>query len=211
MVRPSNTSQRHPPLSTRLTSWLWWPRPALALALASPLVACGASSAAVTPPAGSPDEVVDAAEPPPVEPGRYHLSMSARCDAREETATGTLLLEPISAAADAADGPGEGSLLWGQTNLDFGELARCLGQPATTSGEPIHPSVLVEVLRWDGARHHQVLLVSTESPRPDGSAGVGVALWVERVEGRRIAGVWSRWELMERGEGRWRAERMPGP
>jgi hypothetical protein len=64
--------------------------------------------------------------------------------------------------------------------------------------------VLVEVLRWDGGPHHQVLLVSTDAK--DDRAGVGVAMWVEQVARAHISGVWSRWELMEQSEGRWEAE-----
>jgi hypothetical protein len=135
--------------------------------------------------------------------------MSATCDDEEKTATGRLTLERIAgvdaASDDAAPGlPAEGALLWGQTNLDFGQLAGCLSHREATSGEPIHPSVLVEVLRWDGGRQHQVLLVSTDA-KNDG-AGVGVAMWVEQVDRGHISGVWSRWELIEQGEGRWEAE-----
>jgi len=187
-------------------------RAALALAMSSLLAACGAGAGEAAPAASA--SSFDAAEPPPpVQAGQYRLRMSATCDSREKTATGVLMLQPMSGMDDAT-GPrsaGEAALLWGQTNLDFGELASCLGQPATTSGEPIHPSVLVEVLRWDGERHHQVLLVSTEPPeRAGASAGVGVAMWVERVDRGHIAGVWSRWELIGRGEGRWEAELMSG-
>lgn len=147
----------------------------------------------------------------PVAPGEYQLEMSATCRARELTATGTLRLAPISASDEAAPGADAG-LLWGQMDLDFTPFARCLGESAAAPGDPIHPGVLVEVLRWDGVRHHQVLLVSTDAARPDGShAGGGVAMWVERVDPSQIAGIWSRWELMGRGEGRWHAERLPRP
>jgi len=189
-------------------------RSALALATSSLLAACGAGSerAALAP--SSADDTLETGErQPPVQAGLYRLSMSAHCDAAEKTATGVLTLQPMSGTDDDAEpaAASEATLLWGQTNLDFGELAACLGQSVTTSGEPIHPSVLVEVLRWDGERHHQVLLVSTEpSTRSGSSAGVGVAMWVERVNQGHIAGVWSRWELMGRGEGRWEAELMPG-
>ena len=146
----------------------------------------------------------------PVAPGEYRLEMSATCQARELTATGTLTLSPISATDDGASGAGDGGLLWGQMDLEFAPFASCLGRSSAAPGDPIHPGVLVEVLRWDGVRHHQVLLVSTDSARPGGThAGGGVAMWVERVDAGQIAGVWSRWELMGRGEGRWHAERLP--
>lgn len=186
---------------------------ALALATSSLLAACGAGSERAPATTSADVELESGEPPPPVEAGQYRLSMSAHCDETEKTATGVLTLQPMSGTVDEAD-PAEASeaaLLWGQTNLDFAELASCLGQSVVTSGEPIHPSVLVEVLRWDGERHHQVLLVSTEpSARSSASAGVGVAMWVERVDRGHIAGVWSRWQLMGRGEGRWEAERMPG-
>ena len=125
----------------------------------------------------------------PVSPGEYELEMSATCRARELTATGTLRLAPISASDEAAPGADAG-LLWGQMDLDFAPFARCLGQSSAAPGDPIHPGVLVEVLRWDGVRHHQVLLVSTDAARPDGShAGGGVAMWVERVDASHIAGI----------------------
>jgi hypothetical protein len=183
------------------------------LATSSLLAACGASGerAALAP--SSADDAFETGEPqPPVQPGLYRLSMSAHCDSAEKTASGVLTLQPMSGADDDVEpaAASEATLLWGQTNLDFGELAACLGASAATSSEPIHPSVLVEVLRWDGERHHQVLLVSTEpSARSGSSAGVGVAMWVERVDHGHIAGVWSRWELMGRGEGRWEADLMP--
>lgn len=147
----------------------------------------------------------------PVAPGEYQLEMSASCRARELIATGRLRLEPI-AASDAAAPESDAGLLWGQMDLDFTPFARCLGESAAAPGDPIHPGVLVEVLRWDGVRHHQVLLVSTDAARSDGSrAGGGVAMWVERVDSRQIAGIWSRWQLMGHGEGRWHAERVPRP
>jgi hypothetical protein len=151
-----------------------------------------------------------------VRPGRYRLSLSMNCPAKIETATGVLTLQPMSGEQGAGDaslpGPSEAALLWGQTDLDLARFLGCLGRSAPPAGEPIHPSVLVEVLRWDGERHHQVLLVSTESARSAGaSSAVGVAMWVERVEHGHLAGVWSRWEVMGRGEGRWEADLLPGP
>jgi len=147
----------------------------------------------------------------PVVAGEYRLSMSAVCDSKERTATGRLTLASISGTDADATGQstadvGDAALLWGQTDLDFGQFARCFGRSGVPSGEPIHPSVLVEVLRWDGERDHQVLLVSTELSRPDAARGGGVAMWVERVDHGHIGGVWSRWELMGRGEGRWEAD-----
>jgi hypothetical protein len=179
------------------------------------LLACGAGGERARPNAASADAALDAGEPPPpVRAGSYRLSMSAHCDTTEKTATGVLTLQPMSGAGDDAESvaASEATLLWGQTNLDFSELAGCLGPSALASEEPIHPSVLVEVLRWDGERHHQVLLVSTEPSARSGSrSGVGVAMWVERVSRGHIAGVWSRWQLMGRGEGRWEAELLPTP
>jgi hypothetical protein len=35
-------------------------------------------------------------------------------------------------------------------------------------------------------------------------------MWVESVEQGRIAGVWSRWELMGEGEGHWEADLVSG-
>ncbi|HWO09530.1 MAG TPA: hypothetical protein VNN80_08620 [Polyangiaceae bacterium] len=144
----------------------------------------------------------------PVSAGQYRLNMSATCQARELTATGTLTLAPISPGDGAAS---DGALLWGQMDLDFSQFAGCLGKSQAAPGDPIHPGVLVEVLQWDGEPHHQVLLVSTSAARAEGArgAGGGVAMWVEHVNAGHIAGVWSRWELMGRGEGRWEAERLP--
>jgi hypothetical protein len=190
--------------------------PSFALALA---LGCGggggAGGGAERPPAApsqaeateSLSEEASALEP--VAPGEYRLEMSATCRERELTATGTLRLAPISASDDSAAAGADSGLLWGQMDLDFAPFARCLGQSSASPGDPIHPGVLVEVLRWDGVRHHQVLLVSTDAARPDGShAGGGVAMWVERVDSSQIAGIWSRWELMGHGEGRWHAERV---
>lgn len=177
-----------------------------ALALTLSWSACGsggeqgrrASSAAVGP----------TATVEPVRAGRYRLTMSATCDRIERTASGQLTLVSVSGEGDG--GTAEGSaLLWGQTDLDLAQLLRCGGREPGKPGEPIHPSVLVEVLRWDGERRSQVLLVSTAGSQPEApQAGAGVAMWVESAERGRLTGVWSRWELMERGEGRWRAERV---
>lgn len=212
-LRPSNR-RKASPLSRRLTKRHGSLGSALALAASWLLAACGAGSErAALDPSAADDPLESGEPPPPVRAGLYRLRMSAHCDSADKTATGVLTLQPMSGTSDDADpaAASEATLLWGQTNLDFGELASCLGQSLATSDEPIHPSVLVEVLRWDGERHHQVLLVSTEpSTRPGSPPGVGVAMWVERVNQGHIAGVWSRWELMGRGEGRWEAELMPG-
>lgn len=180
-------------------------------------VACGAASPAPATPLAAPAErvVSDGAAVDPVRPGRYRLEMSATCDEREAQATGTLELAPISGGSGAPpEGgdpatSGEGALLWGQTDLDVARLASCLGPAGAPSGDPIHPGVLVEVLRWDGGSQRQVLLVSTEGARPAAGRSGGVALWVERAAAGRLGGVWSRWELMGREEGRWSAERLP--
>jgi hypothetical protein len=192
----------------------------LALVALILLPACGAS----TPPVGSPRaEVQSSPLPsdrvlPSVEAGVYRLSMSANCHESERTESGTLTLERMAgpellqADASPALGTSDTSLLWGQTDLDFERLRDCLGGPTPGVDEPIHPSVLVEVLRWDGEPQHQVLLVSTD-PRHGGGArpasGAGVAMWVERAEHGHLAGVWSRWEVAAQGEGKWLAERMP--
>lgn len=126
-------------------------------------VACGAAPAssfqlqpaeagggeAGTPDAGTPDAV---------RAGQYRLSLSMTCQSKLATAIGVLTLQPMSGAEGgngAAVLPGEG-LLWGQTDLDLEHFLSCLGRSGSPSGEPIHPSVLVEVLRWDGERQHQV-------------------------------------------------------
>lgn len=110
-------------------------------------------------------------------------------------------------------GVGDAVLLWGQADLDLEQLASCLGSSGTASSEPIHPSVLVEVLRWDGEPHHPVLLVSTDSPRKGARRreSVGIAMWVERIDRGNMGGVWSRWDIMGREEGRWEAELLTPP
>jgi hypothetical protein len=169
--------------------------------------ACGgAGGSPAATPVDADAQLETAGSLPPVRAGQYQLTLAATCDSRERTASGVLTLRPVSEAGSepaAAVTAGEASVLWGQTDLDFGRFASCFGAASAPSGEPIHPSVLVEVLRWDGERHHQVLLVSTDASRPEGS---GVAMWVDRVDDGHIGGVWSRWELMGRGEGRWEAE-----
>jgi hypothetical protein len=143
--------------------------------------------------------------------------MSAICSSSERTLTGQLTLKPISGeevargagATPLSNGPKDGALLWGQTDLDFEKLRSCLTHATRSTEEPIHPSVLVEVLKWDGEPHHQVLLVATEAGQPGAGglkSGGGVAMWVEQVEQGQLAGVWSRWELVGQREGRWRAE-----
>jgi hypothetical protein len=171
-------------------------------------VACGAGPASSQQAQSAPADGGDAGTPEAVRAGQYRLSLSMTCQSKVATVTGLLTLQPMSGAEGngTAVVPGEG-LLWGQTDLDLEHFLSCLRGSGSPSGEPIHPSVLVEVLRWDGERHHQVLLVSTESPTSaSASSGVGVAMWVERVENGHLAGVWSRWELMGRGEGNWEAD-----
>ena len=144
----------------------------------------------------------------PVEAGSYTLRMTAPCGQDERTATGMLTLKRLSAAdAPATRAEGEGALLWGQTDIDFEPLRACLGGPKLSSEEPIHPSVLVEVLHWDGAPQQQVLLASTDGRRGGAKpSGAGIALWVSSVGRGRIEGVWSRWELKRAVEGRFEAE-----
>lgn len=144
---------------------------------------------------------------PPVQAGSYRLRLSAQCERRELTATGMLTLRPI-AGEEALPNTGDAVLLWGQADLDLEQLSTCLGGSMQASAEPIHPSVLVEVLRWDGEPQHPVLLVSTEGARSGERRlnGVGIAMWVERIEQEHMSGVWSRWEIMGREEGRWEAD-----
>jgi hypothetical protein len=194
----------------------------LALAACCLVSACGGASGALPPaqarePSPEPREPTHAAESlAPVRAGRYRLRLSMKCGSTPTTATGVLTLQPMSgdeAVGDASlPGPSEAALLWGQTDLDLPHFLSCLGRSASPAGEPIHPSVLVEVLRWDGEGRHQVLLVSTDSAKSaSAAAGVGVAMWVERAEQGHLAGVWSRWELIGRGEGRWQADLLPVP
>lgn len=150
--------------------------------------------------------------------GAYRLHMTASCKKQERTLSGTLTLKRISTAelpgAAAAEVPGDGPLLWGQTDLDVESLEACLGRPpGSGKREPIHPSVLVEVLQWNGQSQHPVLLVSTDSRAVKGrppSSTAGVAMWVESNDRGHLAGVWCRWEVMNQGEGRWEAE-LIGP
>lgn len=194
-----------PPNRPRARRW------ALALATSSLLAACGSSGQRVAP-AYAPDALGVAEPAQLVQAGSYRLSMSASCESTEKTATGTLTLRRIDDGLGAAEGASDATLLWGQMNLDFAELASCLAPSAPSSEEPIHPSVLVEVLHWDGGSGQQVLLVSADSSASAGPlTGVGVAMWVERVEHGHLAGVWSRWELMGRGEGSWEAELLSAP
>ena len=173
------------------------------------LVGCGSAPPQVSEPqaeearpSASPDELA------PVEAGSYTLRMAAPCGGSERTATGTLTLKRVSGAEAAASrAEGEGALLWGQTDIDFEPLRACLGGPRTSSEEPIHPSVLVEVLHWDGAPQQQVLLASTDRRRGEVKpSGAGIALWVASVGRGRIEGVWSRWELKRAVEGRFEAQ-----
>lgn len=143
----------------------------------------------------------------PVQSGTYALRMAVPCGGSERTATGTLTLKRLSGSDASSRAQGEGALLWGQMDIDFEKLRVCLGGPRMSSEEPIHPSVLVEVLHWDGAPQQQVLLASTDR-HPGGAtpSGAGVALWVASVARGRIEGVWSRWELKRAVEGRFEAE-----
>jgi len=142
------------------------------------------------------------------------LRMTANCHTQERTLSGKLTLKRISTGelpiAAASDVPGTGPLLWGQTDLDVESLEACLGRPSgSAKGEPIHPSVLVEVLQWNGQSQHPVLLVSADPRAVKGrraSSGAGLAMWVESNDRGHLAGVWCRWEVMNQGEGRWEAE-----
>lgn len=172
------------------------------------LVACGSAPPQLSEPQaeGAP-RPASADDLAPVEAGSYTLRMTTPCGGNERTATGTLTLQRLSGAdAPTSRAEGEGALLWGQTDIDFEPLRACLGGPRTSSEEPIHPSVLVEVLHWDGAPQ-QVLLASTDRRRAGVKpSGAGIALWVTSVARGRIEGVWSRWELKRAVEGRFEAE-----
>ena len=55
----------------------------------------------------------------------------------------------------------------------------------------------------------RVLLVAAEPKKRKGrrdAAVGGVAMWVERADEKHLAGVWTRWEVMNAGEGRWEAD-----
>jgi hypothetical protein len=211
-------------------TWHLPKRWALAATALCCVAACGGSRSSAAAPAEKPAAETPPPEPPaleteesppielepalaPVSAGQYRLSLSTTCKSRDKTAKGKLTLSPVSGVERAGDDASlessavaDGTLLWGKTDLDLERFLSCLG-PSKAPGEPIHPGVLVEVLRWDGTRHHQVLLVSTDSPRGRAArSAVGVAMWVDRVDGAHIGGVWSRWELMDEGEGHWDAE-----
>jgi len=200
------------------------------------LSACAPPPAPAAPPAApapaEPDSELSlepvTEEPPsnaarlPVLAGAYRLRMTAACPEHERSAQGRLTLKRISAAdLPVGDGGGGSSdvvgagagadlLLWGQTDLDVGNLEACSGRPRSSAKqEPIHPGVLVEVLRWNGQSQRQVLLVSSDPKAAKGrraSAAAGVAMWVERSEQGHLAGVWCRWEVMNEGAGRWEAD-----
>jgi len=131
-------------------------------------------------------------------------------------AYGQLTLKRISAAqlpGGSADDEAQSNdlLLWGQTDLDVETLEACLGPrpPGSAKREPIHPSVLVEVLQWNGHAQRQVLLVSSDPKAAKGrrvGSGAGVAMWVDQADQGHLAGVWCRWEVMNDGEGRWEAD-----
>jgi hypothetical protein len=204
-------------------------RVALAVAALCGFSGCGGARPTAPPPAATPHalrepEPTEPPEPEPEEPppepllapvraGQYRLSLSTTCRSKEKKATGKLTLSPVSGverAGDASAGVSnavpDGALLWGQTDLDLKRFLSCLGV-SKGPAEPIHPGVLVEVLRWDGALHHQVLLVSTDSVRGDVTrSAAGVAMWVDQVEGDHIGGVWSRWEIIDHDDGRWEAD-----
>lgn len=152
----------------------------------------------------------------PVQAGAYRLRMTAPCPQQERMAKGRLTLKRISAAELPGGGggadvdPGQ-RLLWGQTDLDVESLEACLGPlpGASAKREPIHPNLLVEVLQWNGQSQRQVLLVAAEPKQRKGRRGPpggGVAMWVERANEKHLEGVWSRWEVVSAGEGRWEAD-----
>ena len=151
----------------------------------------------------------------PVEPGAYRLRMTTICAQHERKLEGRLTLERISAAdlpgGGGADADRSQRLLWGQTDLDVESLEACLSPRPSAAGkrEPIHPSLLVEVLQWNGQSQRQVLLVAAEPKKAKGRKGGGtggVAMWVEKSDAGHLAGVWCRWEVMNSGEGRWEAD-----
>jgi hypothetical protein len=201
-----------------------------AIVIGLALVACGSppSPAVGSAPAPPPEPAADLSFEPPGEPaprtageqervqaGSYRLSMTATCPERERSAKGQLTLKRISAAqlqgASAGEAQSDDLLLWGQTDLDVENLEACLGPrpPGSAKREPIHPSVLVEVLQWNGHAQRQVLLVSSDPKAAKGrraSSGAGVAMWVDQADQGHLAGVWCRWEVMNAGEGRWEAD-----
>jgi hypothetical protein len=200
----------------------------LAIGFGLALQACGSPPApAVAPPPEAAEPPSDLsfdpaeADPPPqserlpVQAGAYQLRMTATCPSQERTAKGRLTLKRISLADLPGAGGGEPRggelLLWGQTDLDVESLEACLSpRPAASAKrEPIHPSVLVEVLQWNVQSQRQVLLVSADPKGGKGrraGSGGGVAMWVEHSEQGHLAGVWCRWEVMNQGEGRWEAD-----
>jgi hypothetical protein len=173
-------------------------------------------------PEAEPSETIEEDAPvlvalPIVRPGVYRLKLSARCAKVERSVTGLLTLDQIAAGSGESETGGKvsserGRLLWGHTDVDLRSLSACLGGSARSAEEPIHPSVLVEVLKWEGEPRHQVLLVSFDAKIARGGrarAGGGVALRVETAEQGHMTGAWSRWELIGQDDGRWEAELEP--
>lgn len=139
--------------------------------------------------------------------GEYELAVSVSCRSEVRELRGKLSLDRIDPAAPPrpSSDPDNAQLLWGRTDLDVAELRRCVDVRQPALEEPIHPNLLVQVLRWEGEEHRDVLLVTSESGGGTSSRSGGIALWIERASGGELEGMWSRWERAERDEGRWRA------
>lgn len=179
------------------------------------VTACG------SPPPGAAPAVSRLAEsagagPAALEPGSYRLALSASCSDGSGPVEGVLTLVPI-ARSEAREALGaktpldERPLLWGQTDASVDGFDACLGASAASRRDPIHESVLVQVLEWDGAPERQVLLVSTGAAPGGGvvaSATGGIALWVESAAQGRASGAWTNWQLTGAARGRWVAESL---
>lgn len=170
--------------------------------------ACGSGAApARVPEPGVARPTVEAGGP--LQPGAYRLTLWVPCGAAERTTTGVLTLRPMAESdAGLSSDESEGALLWGRAELDLEPLRSCPGSAPVGAEDPIHPSVLVEVLNWDGKQKHQVLLVATQPGQGQQAriAGGGIALWVEATGRGQLSGVWSRWDVMDQRGGRWQAE-----
>jgi hypothetical protein len=175
--------------------------------------ACGSPPPGAAPDASAVTERAGAG-PAALEPGRYRLALSASCSDGPGPVEGLLTLVPI-ARSEAPEVLGaksrldERPLLWGQTDASVDGFDACLGASATSRRDPIHESVLVQVLEWDGAPERQVLLVSTDSAPGGGvvaSTTGGIALWVESAGEGHISGAWTNWQLTGAARGRWVAQ-----
>jgi hypothetical protein len=162
---------------------------------------------------------------PPIEPGRYALTLVATVGSRRGSiGRGRLWLASTSSqdrSPRTGEHPSEADTLarptYGATDIDFTVVGAPISTsdptvPSPTSLDPIYPGVLQLLANWDSDSPKQpILVIGTLANRRAGGVGVdgpGIGLFVRRRDAASFGGTWEAFGRLVDGSGYFCARRL---